>query len=292
MKKLQVKLKILFFSLLVFVLLLSIFVFMQLDRGGQITIGAKNCTEQHILAEILSVLIETHTDLKVVRRFNFEGTTICFNALQSDGIDVYFEYTGTAFLDILKEKKLKPNLYPYVKKAFEEKYNLIWLDCLGFANQYGLIVRRNEGVNTISDLCNDRELRIGFDPEFKSRQEYILLKDTYSLGTQKKAKLFDQVLLYFALLRKNVDVISGCSTDGRLVDNRFCFLEDDKHCFPAYEIAPIVRKAALQKFEEIGPVIALLKGKIDQDQMRHFNYQVEFEGKDINELAKEFVQTL
>jgi glycine betaine/choline ABC-type transport system substrate-binding protein len=72
-----------------------------------ITVGSKHFTEQEILGEIISILIEENTDLKVVRRFNLGGTMICFNALKAGDIDLYAEYTGTGLVNILKQKAIK-----------------------------------------------------------------------------------------------------------------------------------------------------------------------------------------
>jgi glycine betaine/choline ABC-type transport system substrate-binding protein len=49
------------------------------------------------LAEIVAQQIERRTDLTVERRLHLGGTFVCHRALVAGELDVYVEYTGTAF---------------------------------------------------------------------------------------------------------------------------------------------------------------------------------------------------
>jgi len=288
MKQLRAKLKILLIGVLSILFLISVAFGIETMGGGpKIVIGAKNCTEQHILSEIIAQLVERETDLRVIRKFNLEGTTICFNALKSKTIDLYVEYTGTAILDILKESIPSFPLYEYVKGVFETKFGIIWLNRLGFSNQYVLIARRDSGLQKISDLERGVDLRVAFDPEFAARLEPELLALHYE-GTSYQ-KLMDQVLLYFSLANHSIDVMSGFSTDGRLVDSQFVSLEDDRDVLPRYEAAPMVTKACLDKHPELLDVLKKLDGVISTQEIRQLNYHVEIEGKDSKQVAAEFL---
>ncbi|NGX38996.1 MAG: Carnitine transport binding protein OpuCC [Chlamydiae bacterium] len=258
-------------------------------RGDHtITIGAKNCTEQIILAEIFATLIEERTEIEVVRR-HLEGTSICFQSLLSGDVDLYFEYTGTALLNILKETTFPGDLYSYLKERFSDKYGLIWLDRLGFSNHYGLVVRAETPYRTITDIAKDPRLRLAFDPEFTARSEFNLIKGSYPIPEEWKPKLMDQVLLYFSLLNESVDVISGETTHGRLVDSSCVFLEDNCNALPKYEVAALTSKTCLEKFPEIISLSKLLSGKITEKKMRNLNHAVEFEGVEVKDLARDFL---
>lgn len=127
--------------------------------SGTVTIGGKHFTEQEILGEIVAILLEHKTDLKVDRRLNLGGTLICFSALQAGDLDLYVEYTGTGLVNILeKEVVADPDkAYEIVKEGFAEQYDLIWLKPLGFNNTYTLTMRKAQaeelGIKTISDLA-------------------------------------------------------------------------------------------------------------------------------------------
>ena len=287
MRELKKKLKL----LIVFTILLITGIFfatsyLSFKTKQTIVVGAKNCTEQYILAEMISQLIEKETNLKVIRRFNLEGTTICFNALKSKTIDVYFEYTGTALLHILKEPLRNEALYPYLKEAFEKKYGIIWCDRLGFVNQYALIARKNSHIKKISDI--NQQTPFAIDAEFMSREEFKLLKIAYE--KKWEPKLLDQVLLYFSLKSGTVDVISGFSTDGRLYGDDFILLEDDARILPGYEVAPIINKKCLRKHPELKRVFSTLGDRISGEEMRRLNYLVEFENKNVRKLIRNFTE--
>jgi osmoprotectant transport system permease protein len=127
---------------------------------GSITVGGKQFTEQEILGQIMAILIECKSNINVIRKLNLGGTMICFNALKAGDIDLYPEYTGTGLVNILKREVISdPNkAYDYVRQAFIDEYNLVWLQAFGFNNTYTLTMRTNHakklGIKTISDLAN------------------------------------------------------------------------------------------------------------------------------------------
>lgn len=285
MKQLRKKLKILLFALTSCFILFSIIGFLHYRKGDRIVVGAKNFSEQHILGETLAQLIELHTDIPVKRCFNLDGTAIAFSALLSNTIDVYFEYTGTALLDILKEPP-REDSYNYLKEVFKRRYRLIWLDPIGFIDQYGLVVRRDSPFHTISEISNEATWAI--DPEFFTRMEFALLKQNYSLNP--KSTMMDQAILYLSLGRKTVDVISGDSTNGHLAGAKYRMLEDDKRVFPSYVAAPLIRKKTLKKYPELNAVFALLNGGISDGEMRLLNHKVEILGEKTHLVVKELIE--
>jgi osmoprotectant transport system permease protein len=133
-------------------------------KKGTIRIGSKIFPEQYILTGMYNELIRGYTDLQVESRTGLGGTTICFEALVNDRIDLYPEYTGTALLAILhpppgEVERLAGNrdsVYNYVARRFDQQYGLSWLDPIGFNNAYALMMRRGQalklGIRTISDL--------------------------------------------------------------------------------------------------------------------------------------------
>lgn len=275
----------------IFILILGFFWFQTHDSPKRLVIGAKNCTEQQILVELLAQLIEAKApEIRVERRFHLEGTNLCFSALRSGQIDLYFEYTGTALLDILKAHYHKEmDIYNYVKKEFREKYGLEWLDRLGFSNNY-VLVMRSGNLSTFSELPDEAaHLRVGFDPEFAARPELKRLMSVYQFKEPFKAMLMDQVLLYLALMKGGVDLISGFATDGRLLDPSFEVLKDDLSAFPTYEIAPLMLNKKLNQHPKLLTILGELKGRITESDMRELNHKVEIEGETVEDVVKEFI---
>jgi len=133
---------------------------------GLVRLGSKIFPEQYILTNMYAMLIRGYTDLQVDTKTGLGGTKICFEALINDKIDMYPEYTGTALLAILHPTpeevvRLTPSrdsVYDYVRRLFNEKYELTWLEPIGFNNAYALMMRREEAqqldIRTISDLSD------------------------------------------------------------------------------------------------------------------------------------------
>ncbi len=126
--------------------------------AGRVVVGSKGFTEQEILGEMLAILIEDSTDLSVERKLNLGGTMVCFMALRAGDLDLYAEYTGTGLVNILNRAAISDpdEAYGVVQEAFQENYNLTWLEPFGFNNTYTLTMRaehaRELGIETISDL--------------------------------------------------------------------------------------------------------------------------------------------
>ena len=135
-------------------------------NAGTVRIGSKIFGEQYILANIYTMLIKGYTDYEVSTKTGLGGTKICFDALNNNQIDVYPEYTGTGLLVILQASPKtidslagnKDKVYNYVKTQFENRYQVRWLQPIGFNNAYALMMRQKQAkdlnVKSISDLKN------------------------------------------------------------------------------------------------------------------------------------------
>ena len=118
-------------------------------------------------------------------------------------------------------------------------------------------------------------LLAGFTPEFMGRQDGdIGLRSIY--GLKIRTVVISDAVMYKAIYKGNLDVISGYSTDGRLKAYDLVTLEDDKKIFPPYYAAPVVRKEVLAKYDELAPVLNKLAGRIDDSIMTALNYRVEY----------------
>jgi osmoprotectant transport system permease protein len=132
--------------------------------SGSIRIGSKIFGEQYILVQMYKILILGNSSLSVETKTGLGGTKICFDALTNNQIDFYPEYTGTGFLVLLKPNQQtinalngsKEGVYNYVKQEFLAKYDLKWLDPIGFNNTYALMMRKDQAqslhIKTITDL--------------------------------------------------------------------------------------------------------------------------------------------
>ena len=274
-----------------------------LSNGGatssaarRVVVASKDFTEQRILGELVAQAIETKTGIDVERRFELSGD-ICHRGIVAGEIDAYVEYTGTAFTAILKHDPITDprEVYNQVKSEYESQFNLEWLDPLGFNNTFAILVRGDDaqslGLKTISDAARHApRWRAGFGQDFMSRQDgYPGFARTYGLRFAEAPREMDLSITYQALANRQVDLIAGNSTDGLIDKLRLFQLEDDRHYFPPYEAAPIVRKETLERFPEIRGAIKSLAGKLTDAEMRRLNYAVDSERRDVKEIVREFL---
>jgi osmoprotectant transport system substrate-binding protein len=267
-------------------------------RHDEIVVGSKNFSEQALLGEIVAQHLEARTHRPVTRRFYLAGSYICQQALLAGRIDVYVEYTGTALTAILHDP-LESNsaaVLQRVRSEYQRRFGLEVLPSLGFNNTFAIVVRgedaRSLHLKTISDAAPyAHEWRAGFGYEFMERPDgFAGLARTYGLSFRETPRILDLGLLYRALLEKQVDIVAGNSTDGLLAARDLTMLEDDKHYFPPYEAVPVVRGDALGRFPEMRGALVELAGKINDEEMRRMNYEVDGEHRDIADVAREFLR--
>ncbi|MCM1985277.1 glycine betaine ABC transporter substrate-binding protein [Lyngbya confervoides] len=268
------------------------------QNPSTIVIGSKNFTEQLILAELIAQQIEAKTDLTVVRKLNLGGTFVCHEGIKSGELDLYPEYTGTAYSAILKLPPLSnaQAVFAQVQSEYAQQFNLSWSQPLGFNNTFAMVVRgedaRQNNLTTLSDLAKVApQWRAGFGYEFLERQDgFPGLAKTYNLQFAQPPRTMDLGLIYRALSEKQVDVVAGNSTDGVLSRLDFVILEDDRQYFPPYQAAVVMRNETLQRHPELKDAIATLAGQISETEMQQMNDQVDSQGEDVKAVVRSFLE--
>ncbi|KAF0092634.1 MAG: osmoprotectant transport system substrate-binding protein [Fusobacteria bacterium] len=285
------------FTLILVIFMVAIFVGCDKDEK-KVVIASKPVTEQYILAEILTLLIEEHTDIKVEKKLGIGGGTSNIHPAMLKGeIDIYPEYTGTGWLFVLKEDLIAdPNeLYEAVKTKYKEEFGIQWLDIYGFNNTYALAVKndiaKKYNLETYDDLAKvSNQLTFGAEYDFFEREDgYNGLKKVYGLNF-KDTKEIDVGLKYEAIGNDQVDVINAFSTDGLLKEYDLKVLEDNKNFFPPYQAATLVREETLEKYPELRAVLDKLAGKISEEEMILLNFYVDKEKQDPEEVARDFLE--
>jgi len=254
-----------------------------------IVVGAKNFTEQRLLGELVAQTAEA-AGLAVSRRFDLGGTFVCDAALRAGEIDVYVEYTGTALTAVLREPPLvDPATVRARVAAGYEPAGLEWLPPLGFDNTFALVVRADAGVTSISEAVGPaRAWRAAFGYEFQTRPDgYPALGRTYGLAFAD-VRTMDLGLVYRALVDRKVDLAVGSVTDALIDVFGLRTLVDDRHAFPPYEAAPVVRRATLARHPALGPALTALGGTLDAATMRTLNRAVDEAHRDVGTVIREW----
>jgi Periplasmic glycine betaine/choline-binding (lipo)protein of an ABC-type transport system (osmoprotectant binding protein) len=263
-----------------------------------IKIGSKDFTENLVLAEIYALALEDH-GYKVDRIFNL-ASAVVHTTLISGDIDLYPEYTGTGLLSVLKlPLETDPQkVYDTVKAEYAKQFNLVWLDYAQANDGQGLVISTkaaNEyGIKTISDLQkNASKLRFASQGEFDTREDGIpALTKTYGEFKWKSSKVYDNGLKYEVLKNNEADVAVAYTTEGQLVDSKFTLLEDDKHVWPPYNIAPVISKKILDANPDIADILNAIDAKIDTKTITALNAKVDVDKQEYEEVAKEYYDSV
>lgn len=262
--------------------------------GQRIVVGSKDFTESVILAEIVSQMLEKD-GFEVVRQFELGGN-LAHDGLIAKQIDVYPEYTGTAYTAILKKKPItEPQaVYDGTKAEYESRFGLTLSAPLGFANDFAILVRgdvaRSQGLKTISDVVPiSGSWQAGFGQDFMSRADgYPGFTKAYEFDFAKQPREMDLALTYRALASGELDIIAGNSTDGLIAALDLFQLEDDRRYFPPYQAVFIARGDIA---DAIKPTFARLANAISTDEMRRMNYAVDGEKRTPKEVAAEWIRS-
>ncbi len=262
-----------------------------------LTVGAKDFTEQELLGNLVADIIEENTDISVNRRFDLGGTQVIFTALQKGDVDMYVEYSGTAYSDTLKYPPFSDvqKVYDICKEELKVKYNIETLKQMNFNNTYALAVTQETAqkynLETVSDFAKVAS-------KFKSGTTYEFLNREDGLPGMEKAYGFkmgssiavDSAPRYTALVNEEVDVIDAFTTDGLLKKFKLKVLEDDKNFFPPYYPIPIIRTEKIEEYPEIIPILEKLGDSLTEEVMLELNYKVDELHESPSSVSREFLK--
>jgi len=289
----------------IFVLISSLVLGTIITCGAEtkkIVVGAKDFTEQYVLGNLISLLLQEN-GFKVEEKFG-TAAAITRAALISGQIDVMPDYTGTASAVYFKypEKINDPvELYERVKKDDLEQNNMIWIGRTSFNNTYALAIKKDiieemgTSISSLTDYVNKNPEKVLFavNHTFYER-EYdgiFAMAKFYGMNIiRKNVKPMDTGLTYEAIDRNQVDVAMVFGTDAKLKKFNLHVLEDDKNFFPIYNVSIVIRKEILDKYPEIEKILLPITELIDTETMINLNYEVDGDGKPAEIVAKEFLR--
>jgi osmoprotectant transport system substrate-binding protein len=289
--------------------------------ASPVRVASKDFPESIAIGEMYALLLE-HAGLKVERSLNLGGTAIAQEALVSNKIDLYPEYTGTGLLVVLK-KTLKdvPGLatpvaeaspaagatpaaasavdavYQYVKDQYKSQFNLVWLDQDQMNDSQALAVTKDfaakNNLTTISQLvalASTVDITISAPVDFEDRDDGLKgLKQVYG-DFNAKVNGVAPGLKYQAFLDGDANVVLAFSTDAEIAINNLVVLQDDKGLWPPYYVAPVVRQEAIDANPALAGALNALAPVLTTDAMIKLNGEiVGDQKKDPKDVAKEFL---
>ena len=267
-----------------------------------IRIGARVFTEQTLLAEITSQYLNS-------KGYNAQvtgglGSSLARSAHESGQLDMVWEYTGVSLVayNHITDKLDSQQSYDRVKEV-DAKKGLIWLHPSKFSNTYALalpqkVAEEFPGINSVSDLNkalrepDNKKALVALDTEFANRSDGLQgMVKLYDMDlTRRNIRQMDAGLVYTAL--KNGQVFAGLvyTTDGRLSAFNLKLLDDDKHYFPDYTAAPVVRKDYLDAHPDLEGLLKPLADLFDDETMRQLNARVDVDHESPSKVAADFLR--
>jgi osmoprotectant transport system permease protein len=201
-------------------------------------IGAKTFAEQYVLAALLQQRLGA-AGLSATTRAGL-GSSVIFDALAADEIDIYVDYSGTLWANQFKRNEIPPReqLLAELKTELAAR-NVTLLGELGFENAYAMVMPRARAaalnIRTIADLAaHAPTLSIAGDYEFFSRPEWARLREAYGLSFRAQRQMQPD-FMYAAAASGEVDVIAGYSSDGLIAKYDLVVLQDPKAAIPPYD---------------------------------------------------------
>ncbi|MDP9057633.1 MAG: ABC transporter permease subunit [Pseudomonadota bacterium] len=243
-----------------------------------ITIGAKNFSEQYILAALIGDRLEAAG--YTVRYSQGLGSAVIYRALAAGDIDVYVEYAGTLWTNQMARKDIiaRPAMIAAISAWTRASSGVRVIGPLGFENAYAFAMRgntaRTRGIASLADLARQAPgLRLGSDLEFLRRPEWQAVHAAYGLQFAA-SRSYSPTFMYHALESGDVDVISAFSSDGRIAADGLTLLPDPRGAIPGYDALLLVSPAHARDQRFIAALRGLV-GAIPVSLMQRANYMVD-----------------
>lgn len=249
-----------------------------IGKTASYTVGAKNFSEQYILAELMADRLE-RTGARVSRKEDL-GSAVAYRALAAGEIDVYVDYTGTLWTNVLKrnDNPGREAVLAELTSELNKRDGVVVLGSLGFENAYAFAMRADRagqlGVSSLADLARQApRLTLGSDLEFLSRPEWKAVDEAYDFHFRSE-RSFQPTFMYRALAGGEADVISAFSSDGRISADKLVVLTDPKGALPPYDAVILVSPKRADD-QRLLSALRPLVGAVSVEAMRAANYSVD-----------------
>lgn len=268
-------------------------------QTGAVRVGSKDFTEELLLGEMYAQILEA-SGIPVERKLNLAGTQVAHTALTSNEIDLYPEYTGTAYgfiLGITANEKDPAKVYQQVAQDYKSKWNLIWLEPAPMNDTNAIACTADAAskynLKTLSDLSKAApNIRFAAIPDFPQRPDGLAgLKQLYGGFDFKEMNVYDPGLKYKAVTDGKADCVIAFSTDGQISAYKLVLMEDDKGLWPPYQVSPVVRAATLEKYPAIQDALNKLAPMITNDVISGLNWKVDGDKQEYTKVASDFLKS-
>jgi len=274
--------------------------------GASFTVGSKEFTEQLVLGQITVQVLED-AGAKVDDQTGITGTTNVRKALESGEIDLYWEYTGTGWAEILgNEPGEAPTdegeLFKAVADQDLQKNNIQWTALAPVNNTYAIATSQEAsdelGVTTLSDYAelakdNPDDASLCAASEFIDRGDGLQgLQEAYGFELPKSSLTEVDLGIIFTRVPKQDPCNFGevFATDGRIPANDMVVLDDDKSFFVIYNLALTMPKDVFDKNPALEDIFTPIAEKLTTQELQKLNAQVDVDGLPVEQVAQKWLE--
>lgn len=271
------------------------------SSGSSITVGSKNFTEQVVLGELYSQVLEAN-GFDVNKELDLGNVTTLDQALQSGEITMYPEYTGTALVQALGEEDADyPNpqaTYDAAEEGYESRDPAATLLApVDFNNSYAITVRRDVAeeydLQTVEDLAevSDEIVLASFGECQENPACFPNIKESYpDMNFQEVSIVNSLGLRYQALQQGDAQAAIGFTTDAQLLSDDLVVLEETKNIWPYYYAAPVINQEYLDEHPDVADVVNPVSESLGLDDIRTLNGRVDLDNEDAEAVARDYLQ--
>ena len=248
------------------------------EKRETMVVGAKNFSEQYILARLIGERLEA-AGYAVEYREGL-GSAVVFRALDAGDIDVYVDYAGTLWTGEFRraDNPARAEMLRSIGAELAKPNGARLIGPLGFENAYAFAMRgdvaRAQRIASLDDLVvASPTLTLGADLEFLDRPEWAAVQSAYPLRFGDTRK-YSPTFMYRALESGDAQVITAFSSDGRIAADRLVVLADPRGAIPNYD-ALLLASANCAAAPRCAGALKPLVGAIPVTAMREANYRVD-----------------
>ena len=270
-------------------------------KGVSLTVGSKDFDEQFVLGE-LAIQTLSAAGAEATDETNIKGSTAAREALLRGDVDVYYDYTGTGYINYLGHGKSIPDeqkLYEAVKEEDLKKNGLVWGEPAPFNNTYAFATTKEfaeeNSVASLSDmktyLDENSDATVCVETEFANRPDGLPgMQKAYDMDIPSSSiQSLGTGVIYPQIDNGTCDFGEVFTTDGRIANLGLIPLEDDKKFFPLYNGAPIVEKSN-ENGDKILEVLAPLSETLTTEVMTELNKQISADGLPVEKIAGDYLK--
>ncbi|MEU9841191.1 glycine betaine ABC transporter substrate-binding protein [Actinomadura sp. NPDC048032] len=274
-------------------------------KGVTLTVGSKEFTEQLVLCQVTALALRS-AGATVKEKCGLQGSNTTRAALTSGSIDMYWEYTGTAWVNYLKQTEPigdPARQYAAVAEQDLAKNKVKWLAAAPANNTYALAVKtatmRRLGIADLSGYArlaksDPAKASTCVASEFAGRSDgWPGLQKAYGFSLPKAdvATLAEGAIYDAVGKGKPCAFGEVATTDGRIKALGLTPVPDDKKFFPVYNPALTVRETVHRDDPAIEKIVNPIAAALTDAVLQELNGEVDIKGEQPAKVAETWLKS-